>query len=139
MPHSHGVLVARTPAWSPFPPPLGHVSSELLSTTRLTRVAVTSMALSVSEFLEALCHDKAVMLHHAASRAGTVSLPIQSNCVSLHSLSCSCHLIKIYQYYMKDFLPLLGHDRITGTGFTFYCQITGKLDRRYEARFSDIG
>ena len=37
------------------------------------------MALSVAEFLEALCHDKAVMLHHAASRAGTVSPPIQSN------------------------------------------------------------
>lgn len=87
MPHSHGVLVARTPAWSLFPPPVGHVLSELLSTTRLTQVAVTSMALSVTELLEALCHDKAVMLHRAASRAGTVSPPIQSNRVSLHSLS----------------------------------------------------
>ena len=49
---------------------------------------------------------------------------------SLRQLSFNKDLSILHE---RLFLPLLGHDRITGTGFTFYCQITGKLDRIYEA------
>lgn len=49
---------------------------------------------------------------------------------SLMQLSLNKDLSILHE---RLFLPLLGHDGITGTGFTFYCQTTRKLDRIYEA------
>ena len=54
---------SRQEYWSglPFPSPVDHILSELLTMTRLSWVALHSMAHSFTELCKPLCHDKAVI------------------------------------------------------------------------------
>ena len=69
----------------PFPPPVDHVLSELITVTCLSCMALHSIAYSFTELHKPLCHDKAV-IHEGAAPKHSVNHKDKHNHASKHVL-----------------------------------------------------